>query len=198
MRVRPILTVALAMTALVAPYAGAAPKPQIEDPAGDQRGSGDYDIVSVGFDVTKKAGKLKDLVVTFTLGSAPTMGSLPSYNLRGDVAGCGTFLLYSYTRAAGGMAPDHNLVFSGCGSETDPATGDPEQALTPTAEIKGNAIIYTVKFAEMPKEIQKATFDAMTAWTAPAEPVVGYTVADFVDEGAFDSAASTSSFKVGG
>lgn len=196
MRARPVLAAAVAAAALLASTATAAAKPQLEDPAGDQLpgASGDYDIVSALFEATKKDGKVKDLVITLGTSSAPTLGGAPSYNMRGDVSGCGTFLLYVFTSAEAGTSSTFQT--NGCGNDTD-TTGEPAQYVDVTdVVVKGTSVVFTIPVNAMPTEIKKATFSNLFAWSAPAEPIIGYTPAEFVPQTAFDSGTGTGSFKM--
>lgn len=201
MRARHVFAAGLAGLLLAgsAAHGAPAPKPQIVDPAGDSRLGADTDLVSVAFSVVKKSRKLDQLLVTVTTAGPAALNPGSSYNIKGEVSGCGSFIAYSYwgAREAGAS---HQFNFIGCGPEADPTTGDPEANLDPTATISGNTLTYALPFKDIPKEIKlKTRFSELVAWTAVTEPVVGYTPADFEqigEAGATDWATGTSSFQI--
>lgn len=141
----------------------------------------------------------KDLVVTLTTAGAPVVQPGTAFQIGADTP-CGTFFLFSYFSAPDrGVA--HSMQFANCG-EPDP-TGNDGVSLEPVVKTTGNAISYTVPFRTLPKQIKLgSSFSALTAYTAVADPVVGFGPGDFSPNDAGTEAASFdfakgSSWKVG-
>ncbi|HVE62931.1 MAG TPA: hypothetical protein VNB94_03925 [Mycobacteriales bacterium] len=119
---RTVLAAAIAVIALAAPHAGAAPKPQLTDPRGDYPVAG-ADIVSALF-VTEKKTKL---VVTVEFAGPPNTPVPFAYQLR--------------------FSTDDNCtwrgnVFGVDGSSSGGCTGS--NASPPAVKISGNKIVFTM------------------------------------------------------
>lgn len=189
--------------------------PQIVDPVGDVKGAqAAYDIVGVTFDTTKvvsyttvkkkkvKTVTLKDFTVTMTLAGDASVLPGTSYQVISDETPCGRLYAYTYFSALDG-GPGNSLQFANCGPETP--QGD-STLLEPTVTVKGKTITWSVPVKTLPAPIKAGSaFGSMFAYTAPTEPVVGYSAVDFLIEGgpqaaeagAFDFAATDKVYKLG-
>ncbi|HVE63287.1 MAG TPA: hypothetical protein VNB94_05750 [Mycobacteriales bacterium] len=195
MRTRLLQVSAVLLVVLGAPpVAAAAPEPYIVDPVGDHRGTGDYDIVSVDLAATSARGALVDLVITFTLATEPPTTGVSSYVFGASAKGCGTFYLYTYTSALAAGARRSVLKIYDCLGD---AAG--ETTAYPSLAVRGRSLVHRIPFAKMPPEIRRTVLRGMYAFTAPAEPVLGFTAADVEPSAtAFDYATSDKSFRPSG
>jgi hypothetical protein len=195
-RSRIVLAGALAVAALVSSSAHAAKAPQITDPKGDALGAqANQDIVSVKLDTTRvgtsKTSAVKQLTITMELAAAPTVTPGLSYQLNGNIAGCGSLLIWTYFSALDGGQSDNFQL--GCGgAELDPITQAYTLSLVPTTTIKGNTISWTVSGKQIPKAVKLGTaFNDLFAYTAITEPTFGYTPRDFDGPATDDTMAIT-------
>lgn len=206
MRIRTTLFAGLAAGAvLFASSASAAPTVVITDPQGDVRGQAAFDIVSVTMETTKtstaKTAPLKDFIVSIQLAAAPTVLPGTSYQVMGENAACGTFYAFVYFSALDG-GQTSSMQFGNCG--TPNAAGQDNWLLEPAVKVDGNKIVFTVSAKTMPPQVKAGSpFNQLIAYTAPTEPVVGYSVVDFAPDdavaeaGSFDFAKSDKIYKYG-
>lgn len=218
--------IALAATAALGlgtmPGAQAALPPQITDPAGDAKGNqAAYDVVSVTFDTIKavsyktvKVGKKKkakrvavytptDFTITMTMAAPPDVKPGTSYQIMAAETPCG--LLYAYTYFALSTAGRRDAMqFGDCGPTTTTGDNFVLAAGQFTATVVGNSIVWKAPLKNLPKEVKlTSAFAGLSAYTAPTEPVFGYSGVDFADSreqaeaASFDFAASDKVYKLG-
>ncbi len=172
-----------AATVLAAPVVATAapPAPQITDPSGDAAGGqAALDIVSVRFSTTgttsvTKVGKKKKvtytpskLVITETLGAAPSTTPGVRYRVEAEVAGCGQFDLYYVN---GSDAPVGSLWYD-CPEGTGPTDGGTLIDLLP--KVSGSTLTWTIGLKALPAGTRAgATMSNFRAFTDVGDPVTG-------------------------
>lgn len=183
MRIRTTLFAGLAAgAALFASTASAAPTAVITDAKGDAKGAqAAYDIVSVTMETTKvskaKNAPLKDFVVTMELAAAPDTKPGTAYQIFGTNAACGAFFAYVYWSALD-AGPSSSLQFGDCGDGTDP-TSDNFLVESATVTTQGTKLVFKASAKALPSQIKAGSaFTELVAYTAPTEPVVGYSTYD--------------------
>jgi hypothetical protein len=208
------LVAATAALAAGMPNANAV-SPQISDPAGDVKGAqAAYDIVSVRFDTTKvvtstvvkkkkvKVVTLKDFTITMTLAGDANVLPGTSYQVIADNTPCGTLYAFTYFSALD-AGPGNSLQFGHCGEVTP--QGD-SALLDPTVTVAGKTITWSVPMKTLPPQVKAGSaISGMYAYTAPTEPVVGFSGVDFLsiagpeaaEAATFDYAATDKVYKVG-
>lgn len=198
MRIRLLSVAAVAALAAALP-AGAAPAPQITDPAGDARTqSAGADIVSVLFGTqgtTTKVGRKSvytpaKLTVAVTYSAAPSTDAYVSHQVAFTAPGCGEVYLEMYTGGTFGSAD---------------CLEDPFDF---SYKADGNVLTVTLPFNTVGKQYFKvgSSLTDLVAYTAFADPVLGYETQELISvaaaeagapvDGAIDYATSTASFKI--
>ncbi|MDX6224009.1 MAG: hypothetical protein QOE64_385 [Frankiales bacterium] len=204
---------ALSVLAFLGTSAHAGTEPQVKDASGDARTQqAGHDIVGVSYEVTKTVTKTtktvkgkkitvttttpKNLVITLKLAGAPSQQPGVLYDTSVNTA-CGALELQSYyDSTAQGMVDYSN--FAECGPDNTLAgvtinTYD----LTPDVVFGADSIAYTMSWKSLPKEIKLGqTWDSPSAYTALADPLLGFDTVTFVDPATAIDDASGSSFKL--
>lgn len=171
---RRLVAVPALALALLAPHAGAAPAPQVTDPAGDANfgsnvaeetsnqslpaGNQAYaDVTSVLWQTTKTTKKVKGkkvttvtgFTVTATLSGPPTppTGTQLVFRMLGSTPQCEYFGVAYYTTKGSDPTQPQSAIRDNCG-------GLPSARLTEIAlpKISGNTITWTVPLSAIPKE----------------------------------------------
>lgn len=198
------LPAVLALALVGATSSSAAPGNDIVDAKGDAvGGQAAYDILGVDFNMTTTTTKTvqvvkgkkqtittvkpKNVVVTMQLAGAPSQQPGMSYQI-GAETDCGHLYVFHYE--VPGAGPESRFYFTQCGEPDPTETDGAGNFEVPTvAAFVGNTVTFTVSAKALPKEITaKSTFTELLAYTAPTEPVFGYSNADFVPETATDFA----------
>lgn len=189
--------------------------PQITDPAGDVKGAqAAYDIVGVTFDTTKtktttvvKKKKVttvthKNFTITMTLAGNVDVKPGTSYQVIVENTPCGQLYAFTYFSASA-AGPGHSVQFANCGEATP--QGD-SLLLDPAVTINGKTITWSVPVkALLPSVKIGSAFSGMYGYTAPTEPVVGYSGVDFLSAGGqqaaeaatFDYASTDKVYRLG-
>lgn len=193
MRTRALLATAAALTVVLAGTSGAAAKPQIVDPKGDNVGPAGTDIQSVLFEPVRKRGakKTTGFRVTLVLDAPATRTPGVLYRIFGNQDNCGTFQMSSAATAA---LVTQNQVGMSCGEPDTTGTGEYTIVnVSPVAD--GNKLVWTFKLTDLPAEMRSGTMSELEAFISPADPVTGiFNTADESRSLAFDSAASKTTF----
>jgi hypothetical protein len=193
---------ALSVLAFLGTSAHAGTEPQVKDASGDARTQqAGHDIVGVSYEVTKTVTKTTKTVkgkkiTTLKLAGAPSQQPGVLYDTSVNTA-CGALELQSYyDSSAQGMVDYSN--FAECGPDNTLAgvtinTYD----LTPDVVFGADSIAYTMSWKSLPKEIKLGqTWDSPSAYTALADPLLGFDTVTFVDPATAIDDASGSSFKL--
>lgn len=188
---RSVLALATVLAASLALPSGAAAKPQITDPTGDQLpvGSAGYDVVSALFSTsgtTARYGRRTvytptKLVVTVTYAAAVSTDQQATQVVQFDAPGCADVYLQ---RFAGGTFGSADCL---------------EDPFDFTVKASGKTLVFTLPFGVIGKSTMKkgAVLDNLSTYTALADPVLGYETAE-LSQGvvAVDTATTSAAYKI--
>ena len=181
----PLLAAALTAILAAGPSSGAAPKPQITDPAGDvfpAAGAG-ADVVSALFSAAGAKGKPSKLVVTMTYAGAVNAADNLARVVEFHLPGCGRVYLE---------------VFRGGTYGDSPCARSFEFAST----TAGRTVRFTLPFLVLgAQHLRKgATLTGLRTYTAYTDPVFGYEpvqAADGLGAAAADDAVTRAGYTIG-
>lgn len=202
MRTRLLAAAVLACAAAVAlPAHAAAPKPQITDPAGDNRvPNAGLDIVSATFSTSGTTAKVRGkqvytptrLVVSVAYAGAVATDPYATHQVTFRSPACGEVYLELY---AGGPYGDAECVSGGFDF---------------AAVAQGNVLTFTVPFSAIGKQYFKtgAALTDLVVYTAVGDPLLGYESNELAGvpaangaplplDGTVDTATGTAPFKIG-
>ena len=184
MRLRLAAAATLSAVAAFALPGHAAPAPQITDAVGDVVvPEASLDVVSglfstQGVKLGKKYKPTK-LVATITYAAEPNTSELATQVVMFDLPGCGEIYLQRYFGGTYGTA---ECI---------------EDAFDFTAKVTGKTITYTLTFTTLGKSMKPGVvLSSLRTYTSGADPVLGYSPADFNEALVADHASTTKTFKV--
>ena len=186
--------IAIVIAACAAVPAGAAPAPQITDPAGDARVPvTGMDIVSATFSTAGTTAKVRGksvytptkLVVAVTYSGDVTTDPYATHAVVFNAPTCSEIYLQVYSGGTYGA--------TGCSSAT----------FEFTSAVSGHTLTFTVPFATIGKQYLKpgTTLTDLVVYSAASEPLFGYESRELSSavpgvDGAIDSATTTASFRI--